>query len=107
MLQSATDLGESGYDDKFGVGMVNALKALLSPWSTTVNDIDNANQLSSNSNYKIINTNSVPNNVNFSKPNPAPVSIKRKRIIWRRRFNFRSFTFRCHRVIIRFRSFNK
>lgn len=78
LLQSATDLGESGYDDKFGVGMVNALKALLSPWSTTVNDIDNKNQLSSNSDFKIINANSVPNNVNFSNPTPAPVSKKKK-----------------------------
>ena len=35
----------SGYDDKFGVGMVNAMKALLIPWSTTVNFVDNKDQL--------------------------------------------------------------
>ena len=78
LLQSATDLGDQGYDDKFGVGMVNAMKALLLPWSTTVNFIDDVNQISSNSDFKIINSNLEPANFDFTDAIPVAQNNKKK-----------------------------
>jgi subtilisin family serine protease len=51
LLQSSTDLGDSGYDDRFGYGMVDTKSALLYPWSSTFYDTDNSNQVTSASDY--------------------------------------------------------
>lgn len=68
LLQSSSDLGATGYDDKFGYGMVDTKTALLFPWSSTFYDSDNSSQITTAADYSFTRLTQATTNTLYETP---------------------------------------